>query len=143
MTTLRLVLGDQLSTELSALADIDPAHDVVLMLEVEQECRYVPHHQQKIVLFLSAMRHFGQELRRRGIQVDYVRLDDRANTGTLTSELERALNRHRPQRLVLTEPGEWRVQTMAQTWSRRLGLPVELRADSRFFAARNDYFGGV
>lgn len=136
MTTLRLVLGDQLSTDLSALADIDPVNDVVLMLEVEEECRYVPHHQQKIVLYLSAMRHFALELREQGIQVDYVRLDDRANTGALTSELKRALVRHRAQRLILTEPGEWRVQVMAEDWPRRFGLPVDLRPDSRFFSTR-------
>ena len=136
MTTLRLVLGDQLSTNLSALADIDCANDVVLMLEVEEECRFVPHHQQKIVLFLSAMRHFALELRQRGVRVDYVRLDDRANTGTLTSELKRALTRHRAQRLVLTQPGEWRVEAMAEDWSRRFGLPVDLRPDSRFFSTR-------
>jgi deoxyribodipyrimidine photolyase-related protein len=136
MTTLRLVLGDQLSAGLTALADIDPVNDVVLMLEVEEECRYVPHHQQKIVLFLSAMRHFALELHQQGIQVDYVRLDDRANTGSLTSELMRALTRHRAQRLVLTEPGEWRVQVMAEGWSRRIGLPVDLRPDGRFFSTR-------
>lgn len=139
MTTLRLVLGDQLSTDLTALTDIDRANDVVLMLEVEEECRYVPHHQQKIVLFLSAMRHFAEELRQSGINVDYVRLDDRANTGTLTSELERALTRHRAQRLVLTEPGEWRVLSMADDWSRRFGLPVDLRTDRRFFSTRERF----
>jgi len=35
--TLRLVLGDQLSDGLSALADLDPARDVVLMAEVRDE----------------------------------------------------------------------------------------------------------
>lgn len=139
MTTLRLVLGDQLSHEIATLADIDPAADVVLMLECEQECRYVPHHQQKIVLFLSAMRHFAEELRGRGLRVDYVRLDDPANTGSFTGELERALERHRPRRLVLTEPGEWRVQAMAEEWPRRFGLPVELRPDDRFFADRTEF----
>jgi deoxyribodipyrimidine photolyase-related protein len=139
MTTLRLVLGDQLSTDLSALVDVDPANDVVLLLEVEEECRYVRHHKQKIALFLSAMRHFALELRQQGIQVDYIRLDDPANTGTFTSELERALNRHRSQRLVLTEPGEWRVQAMVEGWSRRFGLPVDLRPDSRFFSTRERF----
>ena len=64
MKTLRLVLGDQLSTDISSLVDIDAAKDVVLMLEVDDECRYVPHHQQKIVLFLSSMRHFAHRFRK-------------------------------------------------------------------------------
>ncbi len=136
MTTLRLVLGDQLSPGLAALAEMDPAQDVVLLLEVAEECSYVPHHQQKIVLFLSAMRHFAAALQARGVRVDYVRLDDPENTGSFTSEVARALARHRARRLVLTEPGEWRVKQMAEGWAERFGLPVEIRADDRFFASR-------
>lgn len=136
MTALRIVFGDQLSSDLSGLADVDPVNDVVLMVESEEECRHVPHHRQKIALFLSAMRHFAQELRERGIQVDYVRLDDPANTGSFDTEIERALSRHTVDRMVLTEPGEWRVQTMAEGWSRRFGVPIDLRADDRFFATR-------
>ncbi len=136
MTTLRLVMGDQLSEGLPALVDMDPAHDVVLMLELAEECGYVPHHQQKIVLFLSAMRHFAAGLRERGIAVDYVRLDDPANTGSFTGELERALARHRASRLVVTEPGEWRVQQMAEGWAQRFSLPVQICPDTRFFASR-------
>ena len=114
MTILQLVLGDQLSFDLTALADIDPAADVVLMLEVEQEGRQVPHYQRKIVLFLSAMRHFAAALTARGLRVDYVTLDDCANTGTFTGEMEHAVARHAPERLVLPEPGEWRVQAMVE-----------------------------
>ena len=40
-----------------------------------EEGIYVPHHKQKIVLVLSAMRYFADELRQRGVPVDYVRLD--------------------------------------------------------------------
>ncbi len=136
MTTLRLVLGDQLTPDIAALDGIDPAGDVVLMVEAMEECGHVPHHQQKIVLFLSAMRHFAYELRGRGITVDYVRLDDPANTGSFTGEVERAIARHGARHIVLTEPGEWRVQAMAESWAARFGLPVEIRADTRFFASK-------
>ena len=137
--TLRLVLGDQLSRNLSALADLDPARDRVLMVEVMAEATYVPHHKQKIVLVLSAMRHFAEELRQQGVTVDYVRLDDPHNTGSFTGELGRAVARHQPERVVLTEPGEWRVEQMARGWQQRLGLPVEIRPDARFFARRQDF----
>jgi deoxyribodipyrimidine photolyase-related protein len=52
---MRIVLGDQCSAGLSALQDLDPAVDTVLMAEVLSECTYVRHHQKKIVLVLSAM----------------------------------------------------------------------------------------
>ena len=136
MTVLRVVLGDQLSMDLSALEDIDPAHDLVLMMEVREEGAHVRHHKQKIVLVLSAMRHFAEELRQRGVTVDYVALDAPGNSGDFTGEVARAVARHRPHRIVLTEPSEWRVQELAQSWSSRTGLPVELRPDGRFFASR-------
>jgi len=135
MTTLRLVMGDQLSAGIAALADIAPG-DVVLMVEVVEECTYVAHHQQKIVLFLSAMRHFADDLRGRGLTVDYVRLDDAGNTGRFTGEVGRAIARYGAARLVVTEPGEWRVQLMVEEWGAQFGITVEVRDDDRFFASR-------
>ncbi len=136
MSVLRVVLGDQLSFELSALVDLDAKRDVVLMMEVVEETTYVPHHKQKIVLVLSAMRHFADQLHQRGVRVDYVQLDAPDNSGHFTTEVQRAVARNRPDRLVVTEPGEWRVQTMIEGWQVLTGVPVEVRADDRFFATR-------
>ncbi|MHB2167469.1 cryptochrome/photolyase family protein [Alsobacter sp. R-9] len=139
MTTLRLILGDQLTRSVSALHGLDPARDTVLMVEVADETRYVRHHRQKIVLVLSAMRHFAAALRAEGIRVDYVTLDDPDNTGSFTGEVRRAIARHRPERLVGTEPGEWRVWAMMREWSAQLGIPVEIREDDRFFCSRGRF----
>ena len=135
MTTLRFILGDQLTRGLSSLNDVK-ATDVVLMVEVNEETTYVRHHKQKIAFILAAMRHFAESLRDDGLKVDYVRLDDPANTGSFTAELARAVKRHRVHRVVVTEPGEWRVLQMMQGWADELGVPVEIRDDDRFFASR-------
>jgi deoxyribodipyrimidine photolyase-related protein len=139
VSVLRIILGDQLAPDIAALEGLDPAADIVLMMEVMDETTYVPHHKQKIVLVLSAMRHFAEELRRGGVRVDYVRLDAPENTGGLTSEIQRAVAQHMPERLVVTEPGEWRVQEMADGWEALMGLPVEIREDKRFFASRDRF----
>jgi deoxyribodipyrimidine photolyase-related protein len=131
---LRIVLGDQCSASLSALEDLDPARDVVLMMEVRGECTYVPHHPQKIALILSAMRHFARALEARGVRVDYIRLDDRANTQSFSGEVARAVARHKAARIIATEPGEWRVRQAMEGWEAALGLPVEIRDDMRFLA---------
>lgn len=136
MTSLRVVLGDQLSVDLSALVDIDPGRDTVLMMEVADEGTYVRHHKQKIVLVLSAMRHFAETLRQRGVTVDYVELDAAENTGGFTSEVVRAIARLRPGRIVVTEPSEWRVQALVESWGGLTGTPVEVRDDDRYFASR-------
>ena len=129
---LRVVLGDQLTPRLSALEGLDPARDRVLMMEVMAECTYVPHHPQKIILILSAMRHFARALEARGVAVDYIRLDDTANTQSFAREVARAVARHRPKRIIATHPGEWRVLQDMEAWEKTLGLPVEIRPDHRF-----------
>jgi deoxyribodipyrimidine photolyase-related protein len=139
MKTLRLILGDQLDRALSALHDIDGSSDLVLMVEVHEETTYVRHHKQKIVLVLSAMRHFAELLRGEEIDVDYVRLDDEKNSGSFTGELGRALKRHSVDRIIVTEPGEWRVWQMMQGWSRELDTQVEIRDDDRFFCSRDKF----
>jgi deoxyribodipyrimidine photolyase-related protein len=136
---LRLVLGDQLTRELASLRDIDPHRDVILMVEVAAETVYVRHHKQKIALIFSAMRHFAEELRAEGLSVDYVALDDPDNTGDFTGELCRAIKRRKPNRIILTEPGEWRVAEMMGGWKTSLGLPVEIRDDDRFFCSRGRF----
>lgn len=138
MSTLRIVLGDQCSAGLSALEDLAEG-DVVLLSEVMGECTYVPHHPKKIVLILSAMRHFAQELTERGVQVSYVRLDDRANTGTLRGEMLRAVERHRPDRIVATEPGEYRLSEDMRHWQEISGVETDIRDDTRFLCRIQEF----
>ncbi len=135
MSVLRLVLGDQLSRSVASLSDLDMSSDVVLMVEAAEESVYVRHHRQKIVLFLAAMRHFAAELLSEGVQVDYVGLDDPANTGSIVGEVERALARHACSKVVLAEPGEWRLRAAIEKWGQHSGVPVEIRVDDRFFAS--------
>jgi deoxyribodipyrimidine photolyase-related protein len=135
MSTLRLILGDQLSASIATLSDIDRQSDRVLMVEVSEEATYVRHHQQKLALVLSAMRHFAAELQNDGIEVDYVRMDGEANTGSFSGEVERALQSHAHDRLVVTEPGEWRLREIMQGWRQDLGIPVEIRDDDRFLCS--------
>ncbi len=138
MSTLRIVLGDQCSAGLSALEDLAPG-DVVLMSEVMGECTYVPHHPKKIVLVLSAMRHFAQALEARQIQVDYIRLDDPANTGSLRGEMLRAVARHRPTHIVATEPGEYRLREDFRHWQELSGIETDIRDDTRFLCRIQEF----
>jgi len=139
MTDLVLILGDQLSDALSSLRARDPARTVVLMAEVMGEATYVRHHRKKIVLVLSAMRHFAAELTAAGWRVDFIRLDDGDNTGTLGGELERAVGRHGASAVFLTEPGEWRLRLEADGWAASLGVPVTVLEDDRFVASHADF----
>lgn len=127
-----LILGDQLTLGLSSLREADSSKDRLLMCEVMQEATYVGHHKKKLAFVFSAMRHFAQELRDEGWQVDYVKMTDPANTGNFSDEVARAIKRLKPSCLVVTEPGEWRLAEMFSGWGEALGLPVHVREDDRF-----------
>jgi len=131
--TLRLILGDQLSSDLSALAGVDKGQDIILMCEVWEEATYVKHHKKKIAFLFSAMRHFAEDLKQDGFHVDYVTLDAPGNSGSLTGEVQRAIAQYAPEDLVVTHPGEYRVLQDMQSWQKDLGVPVEIRDDTRFF----------
>ena len=137
--TLRLVLGDQLSDGLSALAGLDPARDVVLMAEVRDEATYVRHHKQKIALVFAAMRQFAARLERQKVRVRYVRIDDPDNTGSIEGELTRAVEALGPDRVVMTECGEWRLAEALKAGVSRAACPVEVREDRRFICTHDRF----
>lgn len=142
MSALIPVLGDQLSLDLSSLRGADPADSIVLMMEVVDEATYVRHHKQKLVYILSAMRHHAEALRRAGWTVDYVTLDNPDNAGSFTGEIARAIERHAPERIVITEAGEWRVRGMLENWETLFSLPIEIRGDDRFIASHAEFDSG-
>ena len=127
-----LILGDQLSPQMSSLAACDPEQDLVLMCEVDTEATYVKHHKKKIIFLFSAMRHFADELKSLRWRVAYTRLDDKQNTGSFSGEIARAVEIYQPKQIVVTEPGEWRVLNDMRTWAKRFGRSVEILPDTRF-----------
>jgi deoxyribodipyrimidine photolyase-related protein len=139
MAVLRFVLGDQLSLNLVSLRDADKSQDVVLMVEVADEATYVRHHKQKLAFVFSAMRHFAKELTAQGFIVDYVKLDDPQNTGCFGGELQRALARQEFERVVIVEPGEWRVWQMMLDWRETLGVQIDILEDDRFYSSREEF----
>ena len=130
MSRLILVLGDQLSDSLSALKAADKANDLVVMAEVMEEGRYVPHHPKKIVLVLAAMRKFAAALRDQGWQVAYSQLDDTRNTQSIPGELIRRASDTGATEVIATRPGEWRLIEALETCP----LTVTLLEDDRFIA---------
>ncbi len=133
MTRLFPVLGDQLSHSLPSLTRAGRDRGVILMMEVREEAVTPRHHKKKIAFILSAMRHFAQELRTAGWDVDYVKLDDPANTHSFAGEIERACHRHGTRSIIATWPGEYRVMRVLQH------LGAELEEDTRFLCTRDDF----
>ncbi|MFH7042407.1 cryptochrome/photolyase family protein [Paucibacter sp. JuS9] len=134
-----LVLGDQLDATASAFDDFDPCRDAVWMAEVREESTNVWSSRIRIALFLAAMRHFATTLRELGRPLHYVKLDEPGNAGSLAAELRRAVQRLRPECLVMSAPGDWRVLDALRAEAARLGLPLEVREDRHFFCTVREF----
>lgn len=134
------ILGDQLTHGLASLRGVERSAARLLLMEVPEETTYVRHHKAKIVLILSAMRHFAEELRKDGWEVDYIYLDDPDNTGSFTGEVARAVERHAARSMRIVEAGEWRIQKAIEGWQEQLGISVEILSDDRFICPLPDFF---
>lgn len=139
MTTLRLVLGDQLDRNLSSLKGLNKETDVVLMAEVVSEATYVKHHKQKIALIFSAMRHFAEEMENEGVEVRYIQLNAADNSGSIVGELDRAIIATNLTTVCITEPAEYRLLRDLKEWSDQKAFDVKIKPDDRFFSDR-EYF---
>ncbi|MDM4771761.1 cryptochrome/photolyase family protein [Solimonas sp. SE-A11] len=134
-----LILGDQLDVHASALDGFDRSRDQVWMAEVREESTHVWSSKQRIALFLSAMRHFADQLRKSGLSLSYGRLDDARGSDTLAVSLGLAIERHRPERLIMTAPGDWRVLQALRAVARDHRLPLEVRDDRHFYLSVREF----
>jgi len=147
MRNLVLVLGDQLDRRSAAFDGFDAARDAVWMAEVAEESTHVWTHKARIAVFLSSMRHFRDRLRDERVDVDYTELSGSASTSqppTLASALHASLARLRkakraPEKLVVVEPGEWRVQASLVAAAKEAKLPLEIRPDRHFFLSKEEF----
>jgi deoxyribodipyrimidine photolyase-related protein len=101
------------------------------MAEVHSEAVAVWSHKARIALFLAAMRHFRDALRTRGWRVEYTEL----KRSTLGAELAKAVKRLKPDRVILVEPGEYRVreELLAAVED------IEIRIDRHFLSTIQDF----
>ncbi|MDB4021639.1 cryptochrome/photolyase family protein [Litorivicinus sp.] len=133
-----LILGDQLSDNMSSLQSLAP-DDVVLMVEVWSEATYVNHHKQKIALIFSAMRHFAAQLQESGREVNYIQLDDPENTQDFSGEIARWQAKREFSGWVVTEPGEWRLLEVFRNLKSTFEVPFEILEDARFLASHKTF----
>ena len=124
-----LILGDQLDIEASALSDFDPAHDTLWMAEVLEESTHIPSSKQRTTVFLSAMRHFAAQLQMRDWPLHYRRINSADNHGSLAGELAQAIATIKPDQLVMTAPGDWRVLQSLRAVAKQHDVPLEIRDD--------------
>ncbi|MEO0964013.1 MAG: cryptochrome/photolyase family protein [Planctomycetota bacterium] len=139
---LHLVLGDQLDHNSATLRDLDPKHDAVWMAETHAEATHVWCHKLRLAVFFSAMRHFRDELRHKGVTVHYHELttrksDDRG--ADFAEVLRKDIRGLKPGKLVAMQPGDFRVDDMLEAAAEGAGIELEVREDDHFFCSLEEF----
>ncbi|ASP37317.1 cryptochrome/photolyase family protein [Bacterioplanes sanyensis] len=128
-----VILADQLSNDIASLRAADPQRDLVVLAEVDDEARYVPHHPQKIALLFSAMRHFAEQLEQQGWRVHYHQYQPQGPARSLLDVLHALHAQHDFAQVLITQCGEYRLQHLIeQHWPAALGIEVQCLQDDRF-----------
>ncbi len=127
--TVGLVLGDMLFDRLPGL----DAAEAIFMSEDLGLATRVRHHQQKIVLLFSAMRHFRNALRAAGREVRYFELQDDSQ-----SLLDR-LKTLGPRKVITYEIADQFFRDALIAWGEENGVAVEFVPNPMFLTATSDW----
>lgn len=133
-----LILGDQLNLDNPALEDFDPIQDRILMVETKGEATHVWSTKSRIAVFLSCMRHFADTLAEAGMAPIYLKLGEHSHE-SLEAAWCAEVRKQKPQKLIVCEPGEYRIEQMLKRLAKELDLPLAIRDDSTFICSRADF----
>ncbi len=130
---LGLILGDQLSPQNPLLTVLTAGTDRLLMVEAPGEATRVWSSKPRIVMFLTAMRHYSAGLASSGFHLSYLALEDHGHP-TLAAALAEILATTAPRELVVVQPGEYGVGAAITAQCRASRVPLRVLPDPHFLA---------
>lgn len=133
-----IILGDQLNLDNPALENFDSHYDKILMIEVMEEANHVWSHKARIALFLSAMRHFAESLIAQGFTPVYLKLGEH-DYKTLSEAWVASITELSPQKIIVCEPGDYRVLKMLEASALAANVSLSVRDDAHFMCSQADF----
>ena len=134
---LNIIFGDQLNRTSEIFSDLDLKQDIFWMAEVRVASLQPVSHKQRSLLFISAMRHFAQELRDDKFPLVYLTLDD--GFDTFSDAIIHTIAEHKPQKIRCVLPGEYAVLQSVKQVGRECGVPIEILPDNHFIALTGEF----
>ena len=108
------------------------------MIESLARARQRPYHKQKLVFIWSAMRHFAQELRELGYQVDYYEAQPNLKVG-----LGAHFKKYRSSQLRLMKTAEFGRSERLADLVERYNVAVEVTPNNMFLSRRAEFARSV
>ena len=144
MSTLRLILGDQLNSQHSWYNTVSNK-TTYCMFEMRQETDYVKHHIQKVVGFFAAMQEFSRQLISDGHKVIYLTIDDSSNHQCLEKNLKSVIDSLNISKLEYQSPDEYRLDYQLKNICKTLSISSKQVDSEHFYTNRNqlsEFFKG-
>lgn len=128
------VLGDQLGPDNAALTCASKKDDVLFMAESPKALGKLAYHQQRLVLLISAARHFAAEKGKEGWRVDYHALEQGS---TWETALTAHVKEFKPERILLAQPNNYDEQQAVEKLAKK--FPIESLPTRQFLVPRADF----
>ncbi|MTH53595.1 cryptochrome/photolyase family protein [Bacillus mangrovi] len=126
------IFGHQLSIKLKGIQEMDREKDMILLIEAKSRSQWQHYHKQKLVLLFSAMRHFAEELKEKGYQVDYRKCD------SFEEGWEEHVKEHHPEEACLHLPADYRMRKKLKKWKKDQDINVDFLEEDALFLTREE-----
>lgn len=138
MSSIIIILRDQLSTSISSLSKYNNKNDIILMNENWHDLNNVAHHKKKIIFLLSAMRHFHKSITKKNCNTEYIKIDK--ENISLKDSIKRLLNNNNYSRIIIAMPSEFSLFDEINTqWREEFNIPIEITPDNRFLCNIDEF----
>ena len=122
-----LIMGDQINRGIASLAEKTPDDTRILFIELATKFSDKQWHKQKVHLLLSALKHFAQELREEGFEVDY-RIAKNLSEGVKAHKRDFDVSH-----VIAMEPMNWNGKKILEN------LDIELVRNNQFLCHYEDF----
>jgi len=133
-----LVFGDQLNRSSAVFDDFDPNQDCVWMMEARGESGKSWSSKQRTAFFLSAMRHFADQLRQENTPLIYRSIDD-PGPDQLLDALVLFLTSQPAEKIVFVRPGSFDLYDQLKKLAQIHSWILDERPDRHFLASHDEF----
>lgn len=133
-----VILGDQLDINSTLLTEANLEQDLIWMCEAADESSRTWSSKQRIVVFLSAMRHFRDLLINKGYRVEYRNIEETGDR-TLDSVLLSDVQKIKPRRVMMTAAGEMDIQERIKTAVDMTTVQLVIEPDRHFLCSLESF----
>ena len=130
------ILGDQLSPTNAALLSASKERDCLLFIESRQTFGKLPYHRHRLLLMISAMRHFAAERQAEGWKVDYHKLADAPD---MISVLQKHCKACTPAEILITQPNNHDERMALGSLLKKLECPLRIIPTTQFLCSEEDF----